>query len=279
MAASTSGLAPPRRLAGSASGPNPHRPFTLSDFAGCTEVRQTASVCLQCAATDPSPRAAGVFPMRTVFVATTLATLASLTAGPAGATENSAATCDDLGDLRLADTTITVVESVKAPVEHCKLTGTIGREIGFSLWLPMEWNGKFIMGGGGGFVGNIQNQALGARRSAKGVCHGGHRHRPQQQGNRRFLGVEQPRETRQLRSSRRPSRHRSRQAHRGTALPIGANAFLFRRLLQRRSTGDDVRAALPQGFRHDPGGCASPRLRRDRGGVRQRHPPHVPVDG
>ena len=99
--------------------------------------------------------------MRTVFAATTLATLATLVASHAGATKTLPATCDGLRDLRLADTTITVVESVKAPVEHCKLTGIVGREIGFSLWLPMEWNGKFIMGGGGGFVGNIQNQALG----------------------------------------------------------------------------------------------------------------------
>ena len=29
------------------------------------------------------------------------------------------------------------------------------------MWLPEDWNGKFIMGGGGGFVGSIQNQALG----------------------------------------------------------------------------------------------------------------------
>ena len=279
MAASTSDPAPPRRLAGSASGPNPHRPITLSDFAGCTEVRQTASVCLQCAATDPSPRAAGVFPMRTVFVATTLATLASLAASAAGATKTSPATCDDLGDLRLADTTITVVEqrqgsgrALQAHRHH--------RPRDRLLALAADGVERQIHHGRRGRLRRQHPEPSSrARCSAAGVCHGGHRHRPPQQGDRRFLGSEQPRATRQLRSSRRPSRYRSRQAHRGTALPVGANAFLFRRLLQRWSTGDDVRAALPRGFRHDPGRCASPRLRRHRGRVRQRHPPHVPVDG
>ena len=53
-----------------------------------------------------------------------------------------------------------MVETVDDPVPHCKLTGTLGREIRFSVWLPTDWNGKFVMGGGGGFVGSIQNQAM-----------------------------------------------------------------------------------------------------------------------
>ncbi len=43
--------------------------------------------------------------------------------------------------------------------EHCKVTGVIGPEINFELLLPQDWNGKFLMGGGGGFVGSVQNQA------------------------------------------------------------------------------------------------------------------------
>ncbi|PYR07992.1 MAG: hypothetical protein DMG00_16040 [Acidobacteria bacterium] len=35
----------------------------------------------------------------------------------------------------------------------------IGAEIKFTLLLPNEWNGKFFMGGGGGFVGTVQNSA------------------------------------------------------------------------------------------------------------------------
>ena len=47
----------------------------------------------------------------------------------------------------------------KAVVPHCKVEGTIGDEINFELLLPDEWNGKFMMGGGGGYVGSVQNQA------------------------------------------------------------------------------------------------------------------------
>jgi feruloyl esterase len=45
---------------------------------------------------------------------------------------------------------------------HCKVTGTIDDEIHFELHLPIgdAWNGRFAMGGGGGFVGTVQNQIL-----------------------------------------------------------------------------------------------------------------------
>ena len=102
--------------------------------------------------------------MRRVPIATALAGLAFGTVGATvvDATEEpNSAPCEGLEGLRLPDVEITTVESVASPVRHCKLTGTIGREIRFSVWLPAEWNGAFIMGGGGGFVGNIQNQALG----------------------------------------------------------------------------------------------------------------------
>jgi feruloyl esterase len=36
----------------------------------------------------------------------------------------------------------------------------IGTETNFELLLPDEWNGKFVMGGGGGFVGVVVNTAL-----------------------------------------------------------------------------------------------------------------------
>lgn len=68
--------------------------------------------------------------------------------------------CASLENISLPDLTIGKVESFSDPVAHCKLTGKLGHEIGFSVWLPTAWNGKFVMGGGGGFVGSIQNQAL-----------------------------------------------------------------------------------------------------------------------
>ena len=46
-----------------------------------------------------------------------------------------------------------------SPAPHCRVVGVIGAEIGFELRLPDDWNGKFIMGGGGGFVGALHNAA------------------------------------------------------------------------------------------------------------------------
>jgi feruloyl esterase len=40
-----------------------------------------------------------------------------------------------------------------------KVDGVIGGNIRFELWLPDAWNGRFVMGGGGGFVGTVQNSA------------------------------------------------------------------------------------------------------------------------
>jgi hypothetical protein len=51
-------------------------------------------------------------------------------------------------------------ESVAATGEvpgHCKVSGTIDKQIGFELLLPDEWNSKFVMSGGGGFVGTTTN--------------------------------------------------------------------------------------------------------------------------
>jgi feruloyl esterase len=50
--------------------------------------------------------------------------------------------------------------SAAVQVAHCKVSGVIGREIRFELLLPDRWNRRFVMGGGGGFVGRIDNQAI-----------------------------------------------------------------------------------------------------------------------
>ena len=60
----------------------------------------------------------------------------------------------------LQDVTITSVTSEAAPSPHCKVAGVIGTEIHFELLLPEQWNGKFVMGGGGGFVGSVMNTSL-----------------------------------------------------------------------------------------------------------------------
>src|SRR3954452_10048870 len=72
--------------------------------------------------------------------------------------------CARLTELKLADVKVTEAVAVPASaggikVAHCRVAGVIGAEIKFSLLLPDPWNGKFVMGGGGGFVGSVQNQA------------------------------------------------------------------------------------------------------------------------
>lgn len=45
---------------------------------------------------------------------------------------------------------------------HCRVSGVLEKEIRFTALLPEKWNGRFMMGGGGGFVGSIDNQAAGS---------------------------------------------------------------------------------------------------------------------
>ena len=72
--------------------------------------------------------------------------------------------CAQLTQLKLPDARITEAVAVPAgtgaiTVAHCRVTGVIGTEIRFALLMPDAWNHKFLMGGGGGFVGTIDNQA------------------------------------------------------------------------------------------------------------------------
>jgi feruloyl esterase len=74
-----------------------------------------------------------------------------------------AARCQALTALRLPDVRVSSAEHVDANAAaagqvhaaHCHVSGTIGTEIGFGLWLPDGWNGRFLMTGGGGFVGAV----------------------------------------------------------------------------------------------------------------------------
>lgn len=72
----------------------------------------------------------------------------------------------DLRRLRLPEVVIESATPVapdiaKDPhsVAFVKVAGTIGGNIRFELLLPDSWNGRFAMGGGGGFVGTVQNGA------------------------------------------------------------------------------------------------------------------------
>jgi feruloyl esterase len=61
---------------------------------------------------------------------------------------------------QLPDVTIMSVTKETQFSPHCKVAGVIGSEIHFELLLPEKWNGKFVMGGGGGFVGSVINVSL-----------------------------------------------------------------------------------------------------------------------
>src|SRR5215203_4215340 len=82
-----------------------------------------------------------------------------------GSAPSSNGKCAELTSLRLPDVKVSEAVAVPAaatgPIRaaHCHVTGVIGTEINFSLLLPDNWNQKFFMGGGGGFVGSIQNSA------------------------------------------------------------------------------------------------------------------------
>jgi len=89
--------------------------------------------------------------------------VAVFAAAPARASDH--AECSHLVMLKLPDVKVTDATAVAAApggairVPHCRVNGSIGSEIHFTLLLPDDWNRKFVMGGGGGFVGQIQNQA------------------------------------------------------------------------------------------------------------------------
>jgi feruloyl esterase len=68
--------------------------------------------------------------------------------------------CSEQSLRALPDVRITSVTVEAAPAPHCKVAGIIGTETHFELLLPENWNGKFVMGGGGGFVGSVQNTSL-----------------------------------------------------------------------------------------------------------------------
>jgi len=75
-------------------------------------------------------------------------------------------TLEDLRQLRLPD--VVLESQCRWPGSQremavvwamSKVDGVIGGTIRFELLLPETWNGRFVMGGGGGFVGTVQNSA------------------------------------------------------------------------------------------------------------------------
>jgi feruloyl esterase len=81
------------------------------------------------------------------------------------AQDSGHAECSHLVMLKFPDVKVSGAVSVPAATTgairaaHCRVRGVIGTEINFELLLPDRWNHKFFMGGGGGYVGTVQNQA------------------------------------------------------------------------------------------------------------------------
>ena len=83
---------------------------------------------------------------------------ATSTTTAASAAGDTAQRCAALSALRLPDVRLTDVRHVPADaaaagavhVAHCRATGVIGTEIGFSVWLPDEWNGGLVVTGSPG---------------------------------------------------------------------------------------------------------------------------------
>ena len=69
-------------------------------------------------------------------------------------------TCSETSLPELPDVTITSITQETEYAAHCLVIGIIGKEIKFEIRLPEDWNGKFVFGGGGGFVGGVVNFAL-----------------------------------------------------------------------------------------------------------------------
>ena len=84
--------------------------------------------------------------------------------------------CDKLAQLALPDVTITAAASVAAgpfalpggrgaarsPVmpSFCRVVGFVRPEVNFEVWLPANWNRKFLMVGNGGLAGTIGFAAM-----------------------------------------------------------------------------------------------------------------------
>jgi feruloyl esterase len=194
------------------------------------------------------------------------AVLALLLAGQAslGLPAASPAGCAALKALQLPDVKITEAVAVPAnapapvpaspfgppptlSVAYCKVNGTVGREIRFTLLLPDQWNRKFMMGGGGGFVEGIDNQSitsvnLGYATVGTDTGHQG-------RGVEAIWALDNIERQLNFGHAGDSPRRRSVEGNHPRALQRRAVTRVFQRLLERRPTGVDGSAALSRRFR------------------------------
>jgi pimeloyl-ACP methyl ester carboxylesterase len=95
--------------------------------------------------------------------------LTALAAAIVGTAEAQVA-CESMKGFAAPDVRITAAAPATTPVPLCKVDGVIGKEINFSIWLPEAWNGKFVMGGQGGYAGTVESQAMALQALQKGYA-------------------------------------------------------------------------------------------------------------
>jgi feruloyl esterase len=78
-------------------------------------------------------------------------------------TARAALTCAAVAEWQHQGTSINSAEAIGGTAErpaHCKVLGTVDGTSGFQIELRQAWNGKFLMGGGGGFAGRLESLML-----------------------------------------------------------------------------------------------------------------------
>src|SRR5437763_745210 len=83
-------------------------------------------------------------------------------AGLASAQTKPAINCADLRALTNNEVSIAIampVESGPQAPAHCRVNGQVIPQVGFEVRLPLEWNGRFVMYGNGGFAGEPLDSA------------------------------------------------------------------------------------------------------------------------
>jgi hypothetical protein len=101
------------------------------------------------------------------FSVLVVAAAANAGAQDARITKSAESDCAAMTSLAIEDVHITQAAAVqptaaqraagRAPL--CRVAGVIGAEIHFVALLPDNWNRRFVMGGGGGYVGAVDNNA------------------------------------------------------------------------------------------------------------------------
>ena len=67
---------------------------------------------------------------------------------------------DEVRLTEVVDVRDSVGDAYKVRAPHCRVSGVIGKSIGFTAILPNDWNQRLLMGGNGGFAGSINEGVL-----------------------------------------------------------------------------------------------------------------------